>query len=740
MTFYCLNLFAQTESLIEDESLLTVEEVVLLNKLDSIGIEKNLVTIQGDLNNKVQNLLSDLNKLNTHLNEQILASVSLDNFFTSGDTTFIANQAQGLNSNMRFNSTLDIASIPIKFSGNFWTTNFEPNFQNSSISISFDKDAFQNRIVKNKISELKNHLKKADDIRSILNDGNKELYVNEIKYEFWQSIASSNELTEKMDSLIFSKRKLNKSILEVESLTSTKKDSLLVQYDKQLQNIDEHLLLLENVKKYYFKYRDAKSNFNHKQIKELHNELTVYSKELNGESLLNSEIVSKTGSAVSKVENILLDFEKFNIGLFSIQDDNVVENLVLTGANISYDFDGIILETAYGSQSLNSSFFPAFSSLVMDRYNGRRYVYFNAKNKEEYLNTSIGLTYLKVAESNDPLLNQVTFPKTNTVIGFSAETSIWGNINFRLNSSLSNKYLGNSAFFESNGMPLKYKNSSYSVGLAYKENSFSEAEIGYFYNGPDYFNLGNPFFLQNSYGIFLKSNLSFLKRKNLNLKFDVKVNKNNPNNNNFDFQNSQLLAEISYRFKRGTRIVIKYMPNIYLQTSTSTPIESFNDIFSLQFEFKNKINNSILNSIVQATNFRTDLQIIDSLTFDTRVYAYSFHNLILSESQSISLANMIGMKDRLNSMSDFSSRLSYSQVISLWRITMGVEMINHFKSEYWQYGLIGRITTPFFKSGISGYASINYRDKINGFNSKDGNYLLASFGMNYIFKKQNELN
>jgi len=687
--------------------------------------------------------------------------IRASHFYISGDSTRHSNSFQQPHySTFGVSAQTYLLKKPVQIGGDLVLVNGKINPNLSTLSINFDSNQFLSTL-KEKYApntapgEFFN--KKLNPLDLSVDES--KIFEEEFLFTIFQQIVAhpsfrkfateklvlNDSLHNRVDSILFDHKK---SIEEI-----TVKEELNIQsnkYDEKFtekSNLDslnieallwEHLSLeysikvdLENtyseinkiadeidkINALYSRYDElwhSKTERNKEVTNSLRNKLHDYNTEIRKRSekdKLKKHIGRQKG--LGSIDKILLYTQDFDLGLFSInRSDHIANYLSLNGIRFSYDNNKYFGELAYGNQSLSTQFAPTFRTFFSNNYFGRNVFYGNAGAKSSDGAFETDFSFLRIAENNSSTDTLIILPKKNMVLGWSGQMYVAENISFRTKVAVSEF---ESVVPDTDEDSLNEDDVSLNVSAFYEgqKPSWLYLEAGYFYNGKDYLTLGNPFLLTNRQGLNVISRIKLLKNK-LSLNGDFKFSKNIDTDIVNPFKDLQFLGEVNYRFGKSNSISFRLMPNVFIQDPNALgELTSNNNIYSLQANFQSRVKSSQLFSIINLTNLRTDVQLVDTIAIDERSYLYVQEIFMMPNGNSINLALMTGFENfSIESFSDFLFQLDGTVQLNNLTLNIGSQLIKQFNSNDWQVGIVNRLRFNVFDRGTLSFNSI-YRRSID---------------------------
>lgn len=645
--------------------------------------------------------------------------LSSDNYFFSGDTTYLQNLSSKFYNNIGLSSSVNVGNIPITLNGNAILVNGKLDTKLSSLGIQFNAQQYLENI-KDKYSDLtriedlfdlnKNPLQLPEtDINAL-----KET----VKYTLYQQILANPKYRAYKDQLY----------RQVDSLKQDMKDTLLQDtaiYHETMEKWEK----IQEVETRYRTLWEEKSKMPYDKLKTIKSKIEGLREELEASSdpsKLKNKLLDETkGKAL---ERLGLLTKHLNIGLFSLdEDDLTVRYLTLNGARYAYEDKQFFGEIAYGNQSLTTSFLPSLGALALDRYYGRRVFFAKAGVKAAKTDqNSMQFSFLKVDDRNNPEDSLFVFPKKNIVLGWSGQTSLAKQLSLKASAALSDTDFGNGVDLDDD-FRLNEDKLAFTVESIYEaENGIWSLGLGYFYNGASFVSLANPYLLTNKQGVSLNTRLALFKDKLL-LRLKSNFGTNIQEGAFVKFDEFQVLGELTYRLGNQSSISASFMPNVFLQSSGQQAVRANNTIYTIQGNFFNNLPESQLLTIVQLTNLRTDFEVVDSVQISAVSYLYLQEMWLLPGERALNLTGMLGT-EKFKTINNLLFQLDYKFPIKKLSLNIGSQVLQQAFSSDWQYGFLGRISYPFSGSNAFGL-NVIYRNKFKQKEAGNNAYFLGNVSL-----------
>lgn len=779
LLIFCSNSLLSQDNGVVTSSLLDDEEKALLDFFAKKDLVPSIDLSQSRTLKKI-NELTGFQKLNSQLKDAVSLDridLSLNHFMIVGDSLPVESISNQNYSNIGISGTTTLFKNPIRIGGNVILNNgvFDPRL--STASINFDKQKFMEQ-QRQKFNPDILFEDVMDLDKNVLNLSLKEKaeFKTEFLYTVFQQVLANPEylefakgklfeskmLNENLDSLMYIKDsisiKLDSSINAVSFITdeystnslpgvlnqrnkdevlkgdfTSSIDSTNTQIQIVLSKIESIKTEVEKINMLNKKYNDLwklkkNSDFNTvRSIREKVHNLKDRHEKRNQLKELKSFVAKQKD--IKKYDKLLLYTKNFDIGFLSInRSDHVANYLALNGIRYSYENENYFGEIAYGNQSLATQFLPSLGSLLVNRYFGRRILYGNAgiKSKNELFRSDF--SFLRINEVNNQQDSIVTFPKQNRILGWSGQLELVKDIYLNTKIAVSDFNIGAPV---SDSEKIDRDDASISISSIYNPDFSNRLflETGYFYNGKHYTSLANPFLLSNRHGFNFKTGISFLKNR-LIINSDIKLSKGLTSEGNNSFNDIQYLGEMTYRFGKSSSISARFMPNLFSQNLDQTDeVTSNNNIYSISANFQSKVKNNQLYTILNLTNLRSNIQLIDTLSIDKRAYLYLQEVLMLQNGNAFNLTFMTGSEDlSFDSFSDFLLQLDGTIQEKKWSFNIGGQILKQQFLNEWQYGIINRVRCSVFERGSLNLNTI-YRSSIK--KDKSNTQLQANISVLY---------
>ncbi len=761
--------------------LLSEKEKSILSYFDELGLLPELIDFDKSLVLKeVYQKIGQL-KLEESFQNSLKVNemdVKLAHFFYNGDSLNISQVGSQNNhySTLGINTNSSVFNTPIQLGGDIVLLNGKFDKKLSTARINFDPQRYLNQW-KDKINPIHQfeEMFNMDENPLGLSLQDQEIFKTDYLYTVFQQVIAHpkfrsfakeklvkndslyntlNSLLQNRESILMNVKKYDRQIGKeelqlVDELSNlvgfenekskliesvkTYNDSTFYKAQKLIQNIkkiEQEVNRIEEIKDKYNDLWESKKNINFESIKSVKDKVGLYSDKINFDKYNDKfkKFILKE-KELKNVEKILLYTKKLDVGFFSInRSDHIANYLSLNGVRFAYENERFEGEVAYGNQSLSSQFLPSIGSLLLNRHYGRRVLYLRTGLHSSDKAFSNSFSILKVDDVNVPEDSLFVFPKKNTVIGWSGKAKLLEDISLKADVALSDLQLGKTNIDQG---PFSKQDLSWAISGVYEPKSESPVYIegGYFFNGENYSSLGNPYLLTNRQGVSLKAGVNLLKNK-ISINGDLKLSKSLNDNENSPFRDLQYLGEVIYRFGNSNVLSARFIPNIFSQeTSFETDITANNNIYNIQANFQSKVKNDQLFTVLNVTNLRSDIQLLDTISIDARTYFYLQEILMLSNENSLNLTFMSGAKEfSASSITDFLTQLDGTLQFDNWSYNVGGQLIKQQFNEDWQYGIINRIQCKVFEKG---FLNINTNIRRTITESKPKNSIQANVSFMY---------
>lgn len=703
-----LNMQGQGQTVLALDSLVNMEDEVIqfLNKkgwlpdidLEQLEVLEQLGTYQQQLN---------LRQAIQQKKAQVSTQFHNRNYFFHGDTIFSQGIGARFYSELGVQSKLSLQQIPVVFRGNAVLVEGKFQPQLSTLSFSFDANAF--------VEQMKNKYEEKINPQATLALDNNPLQLSE---EELKTLKSELQYT------IYQRVINNTKFINYKSLIGQKMDSLVLQQvdgllpdSTILDTIRTQLDEIKAIETQYEKYWELKKKVDFKVLKNIKTKtdsVVATLKEQAHPENFKKHLLQQ--SKVKSLERFFLLTKAMDVGMFNLEDsDLVAKYLTLNGIHYSFEGNKLFGEVAYGNQSLTTAFLPSFNALWLNRYYGRRFLFAKVGVKSENETTRTQFSFLQADDRPHPEDSLFIFPKRNRVLAWSGQMGLGQNKYLRLDAAISEQtlgILGNTNGGNDNGVDEDRVALNLMSGYQWKKLNAS-MELGYFYHGANYLSLGNPFLLTNRQGLSWNAKIEGFKNK-LSLSLDAKYGKAIKEENALGFRDFQLLGELRYQFAKQSAISLRMMPNVYQQSHPNHLARTQNLIYSLQSSWHTNIKKSQLLSVWSLTNLRTDFEVIDTVRVESFAYSYLQEVLMFPNGHTLNATAMMGFKHKkwLSEFSEALMDLNYSLPLAAFKMGIGSQLIKRQLYQEWQYGFTGQLSCAFSKKGNLA-AHLTFRNKLN---------------------------
>ena len=759
----------------------TFYEQKILSYLETHELLPDSVSLNINGLSEVENRLEKEKGISRRISPEI--SIALNNFVASKDTNLYSNIDKLVYSNLQIGTRISLGDIPFSLGGNLVWLDGAYNANLSTFIFSFDEKQFLNNL------KIKHYsVPKTEDFfnptRNILDLTEQELEEIEKRKRFlyYQQVIShpkfrahKSELENKTDSLIIDLQKnigVDTLIREgnswkytIDSVINSNQNhfntdpldfaemglqdradsaflnnNLNVDIDTALlYKYEESLDLLYEVEDNYKKAWRERSRQDYRTWRQIEEKTKTFDeklKQIENPKNLKERLLNE--NRLSPFQKILMNTKGLELGQYSLHDSELTARyLNLTGINYEYTGSSVFGQVAYGNQVLPSLFF--FQS-DLNHKNQRRYLFLKGGIGKETANYT-QISYLQVNEKDLSGDSTFVFPKQNRVVAWKGQLAFEEQLGLTSEFAFSDLDFGNqSAIDFGNQSGWNSQKMAIATKFSFKPKSNKlKIGTGYFYTGPQYSSLGNPFLLTNRQGVSLEAKGDLFNRRII-LNGTAKYGKSIDESLFNAFKDFQFLGEATFRFGKRNSLKASVMPNVYNQNIyDNQEVRSQNVIYSVQGTFVKKIKRTQAITVFNMTNLRTNFQILDSTQINNSVYLYLQEMVILTERQSLNFTGMLGTENGFSTnFSDVLFQTDYSIAFDRLSLTAGIQYIKDQYTKKPQYGFINSLNfKPFPNSTLSLFW--NYRNTFEQYNLFNPSQLTANLSFQYqINFKRNE--
>lgn len=623
---------------------------------------------------------------------QFNAALNIDNFYRSGDTSLLIGEA-GLFTNLNLEAGVAVMGIPLQSSFNTVLKNGQLQRDFSTVSLRFDASAYREQLIA-KYESVKEWGSILDESENMLSFSPAELegLKNELRYEFYRQLRNHPKIQELKQTVSATIDSLQQS---VDSTLVGMQDSVQAKYGIAAEQ-------LEKIEEQYNQYWEwKKSAENYTELKAIKQKIKAAKEKwqaaLDPTHQLQALLKNK---ALSKKEKWLAMTAGLEIGQFVLdQHDFTVNQMSVAGVRYQYQKDKYFGQVAYGKQYQKALYHPLFNAPVANALTGRHF--WLASGGMQTAQQGISLTTLYATDRDEPD-SVFTFPQHNLVVATQAHQQIGRNFRVEGSAALSRNMIGQG------NVPIETTTDQQAERLAtelllVKEGERMTIGAGYFYTGRQFVSLGNPFLLLGRQGLSTKLSTNWWKGKvalNVEGKYGWSLDATTDPSS---FTEWQIKGELSVQAGKNGTITGQFIPNTLQQQQSETTLTSNSNIFALQGFFQHKIGKQRLLSALSFTNLKTDYTIGDTLQNDQRLYLYGRESLNLLGGRLVNLTYRIGGKT-LPSADDYLLQLDYDFPIKMIRIKLGAQLLHTPFSEYWQGGIVNRVSFA-----LGNYGNLEWR-------------------------------
>ncbi|MEL7247216.1 MAG: hypothetical protein AAFO03_02320 [Bacteroidota bacterium] len=659
------------------------EEVGLLDGIDwkACFKDSSYMALLGQIEQNWQERL-----LSTKVDHQLV--LTLGSYYTNLDTTNVwsTQASQSLRSYVELNNRLQIGEIPIQLGGIavFEGDRFQPNLSNIRLGFSAEDFLRQKREeYLNKVqleSMLTNQLPNA----SLSPDELKALK-DRFRLHLFSALIRRPEY-------IQLRQKLEERLNEVSNQITTVQDSL-----KGAAEALENLVSL--TEKYRTLWNSAQEQDHQLRYEQLQQKLAQLSQEVTHfQSLKNwrSTLGSRSNNHSWK-QRILALTKDFNIGQFTLSGSPyTLRHVAINGIQYAWESDHAFGHLAYGQQGLqvNSRFLPLLRTNFLRASQGRRILSASVGAGQKDA-SHLSVEYARISESNDGF-TVAGLPQDNTVFAISSQVKVTEATDFELD-------LGWSAFdnFSAADSPSTSANivreSIAFEGAVKQELEWLNANlgIGYFYVGPRFLSLGNPFLLTNRQGIV--ASMDAQTENGLHVSVEGRWGNSITEENYLPgpVRDWQIIGNLQWPVTSSWTLLGGVSPNTFQQSGGGEfNLTSANFLYYAQSLWQyGMFADQQSSTVIGYSNFRSDLQFLDTLSIGKTDFFSVQQTLPFSARQAFDIqamwsGNTLGEAGISSSL----YRLSYQFNANKLQLHFGGQLLQLNGEDYWRYGSSGQIS------------------------------------------------
>jgi len=607
--------------------------------------------------------------------------ISNQHFFTYGDSLSTPGGAHQWYSDFGMACPLPVKGIPLQVQGNaiFSNGQFQPHL--STVSVQFDPQQY--------LEGLRKQVEPNMDLSDFLQDPNALLDLSPLQQDMLDT-----ELAYALYKQIIQHPNWVQTRLELQQQVETLRQESL--NHAVLDTLQVKLHQMDQVVQLYRGYWNTRKEIDFEVRKMTQAQIQTKSDQWSAASdprrvrerlLQNKELSIRN--------QFLLRTKALDLGLFNLDDsDLTAQFLTLNGVQYAYDDQTVFGRFAYGSQSLTTRFLPSLNALWLDRYLGRRFLFaqigFQGKDSEQRTQVS----FLKGEDRGNPSDTSYTLPRNNWVLSWSGQMKLAKQTYLQTQIALSDQDLQLGVIQDDEDQQLTSDKLSVALDLKYRFEALPiQLEAGYFYHGPQFYTMGNPFLLTNRQGIHLKTAMQALKDR-LTVSLDGRMGQSIAASD-YGFQDLQLLGTIQYRFKKQHLVSVQILPNVYQQhlEGFGEMVRSDQWIYSVQGQLFHTIKEAQLISVWSVSNLQNQFVIQGNAVADPRTlrqFTYLFWQemLLFERGHQIQFKAVAGIDDWVDqaTVTEALVGLGFGFPWKSWSFNLGGEILDRQVLNTWQYG------------------------------------------------------
>jgi hypothetical protein len=569
-----------------------------------------------------------------------------------------------------FTTGLDNDILPIGVSGRIAYINNTYQSDISNLSVQFDHQSFLQRVKRKYANKIKRNI----DVNVVNEFTAKENVIlkEEVRFQLLQRIMASPEY-EKL--IIREKRRLSDTLTHVvEKVTEDapnriKKDS--ADYKQLVILSQEYRSQWEKRQAYYGE-----------PLNELNEKIETQSiqiSEFNDPDRLKSAILkSKDLPFLTKV---LAATEDFGVGNSTI-DGNwyTAQQFPVRGLKYGVNLGGLYAEVNYGKQVYNNFTNPLWGSSLF-REVGSGPILFVKGGGEFGKGHSFEFNYLSVNNREKQRQNPF-FPKRNSVFSLTNTSGI-SNSMYVTSTIAYAKNDWNNSYLEGEDV---FRNLAGDVSLA--ANFFEDllnVSAGYYYVGPDYFTVANPFLLNDQQGVRASAKGSIGDKIKISGEGRIGVSLDDNATTKGENRSLQFIGSISYKITSWLEITGQVSPNTFKQYGTGqVALSNDNFIYNCQVSMHGKVGGSTLLSYGGISNYSTHTNYLDTAWMNNSSSIYNQSSLILKNGNRFTwlvsrttsgspVDDQNVEENETKKFKSFISRADYSFGVGKARLSLGIE-------------------------------------------------------------------
>lgn len=406
----------------------------------------------------------------------------------------------------------------------------------------------------------------------------------------------------------------------------------------------------------------------------------------------------KNETDLSFFEQALLFTSGLQIGLVDLNGGPfTVRHAILKGLEYAWQTNNTYGNIAIGKQGLqqNPGLFPILQQGFFRSFIGRNMQYASVgvgRRGYQHLN----LEFLRITEGTAVNDTISTIPKENRVIGINSSIAVTKATNIDLSCSLSDYTLKNTTTSNEPESSFNTIDNVAFEGQIKHQFGFlgSKIGIGYFQIGTNFTSIANPFLLTNRSGTLVSFTTQSNPRVDLELRWghSLVVEEQFPG----DTEDWQMVGNLVWNYGQGHSLIIGASPNTYRQNGNGAfNLSTSNFLYYIQSIWQYQLGKREMLSQIGYANFRSDFQLMDTITLTQAAYLTGQQLVQLSERSAVEANFQFESNEEWgNGIGNVLMQLSYQFHPKGVQLQFGGQLLKIRTDKEWRYGITGLCMIP----------------------------------------------
>ena len=402
------------------------------------------------------------------------------------------------------------------------------------------------------------------------------------------------------------------------------------------------------------------------------------------------------------LQRIMRSVEQFNLGTFYLPNNEFVTNgLPINGLNIEAGNDWVRGQVAIGQQAFTGYFLPSSGVHFFDDQAANSVMFGHLQVGREDRNT-VDFQFLSVQDFDESIEEDRIRAGRNYVYGLNSEAALNQFLGLRF-SLFQSQYIQHLAIVD----PVQQagvENIATNLAIAYTPSPEIDVALGYYYLGPTYFSLADPFQLYNSNGVELTSKARLWDGK-LRMDLNMKVGQSLTNDQGQDWLRMRARGRISYNFGQGNQVGLSFSPNVFQSQYAGEELNNRQNLINADLRLVHDLGKQTKAvTHLMVTNFLQGQFFQDTAVYTNNLIGIGNFVLHLSPIWSVENQAMVG---KVNHLRRFSSGVRMTH--TTYAISVSGSVWNDYQPQRWEYGIKTQAQWRISSKGSLGISLSNRR-------------------------------